>query len=66
MLLRVSQSYRTVSNVALNAITGVPPIDLLIEQRCGIYEEEEEKAALEAEIQEEWQTRWDEERLVAR
>lgn len=36
-LLRVISSYRTVSGVAAQVISGFPPIDLLIADRCFVF-----------------------------
>ncbi|KAJ8930023.1 hypothetical protein NQ314_017232 [Rhamnusium bicolor] len=38
MLLRVGSAYRTTSTVALQVITGVIPIDLMVEERRYLYE----------------------------
>lgn len=37
VLLRVASAYRTVSAEALQVITGVPPIDLMIAERCFLF-----------------------------
>lgn len=40
MLLRVASAYRTVSAEALNVITGIPKMDLMIMERKSLNESE--------------------------
>ncbi|OXU28674.1 hypothetical protein TSAR_015410 [Trichomalopsis sarcophagae] len=66
--LRVARAYRTVSDVALSAIAGLPPIDLLASERAEKYRE---ASRTEGEKQDslgsrwavntyrQWQQRWD-------
>lgn len=65
VLLRVASAYRTVSTVALNVITGVLPIDLLIMERKELHESVEEnkklaRRAVRDNATEKWQQRWNE------
>ncbi|KAJ8964235.1 hypothetical protein NQ314_005064 [Rhamnusium bicolor] len=64
MLLRVGSAYRTTSTVALQVITGVIPIDLMVEERRYLYEMGNgqelaiRKAARERTLNL-WQRRWE-------
>ncbi|KAJ8971166.1 hypothetical protein NQ314_000843 [Rhamnusium bicolor] len=64
MLLRVCSAYRTTSTVALQVITGVIPIDLMVEERRYLYEMGNgqelaiRKAARERTLNL-WQRRWE-------
>lgn len=61
MLLRVCSAYRTTSSEALQAISGTPPIDLLMEERVKRHKAKEEAESLESinkEIIDRWQERW--------
>ncbi|KAJ8909997.1 hypothetical protein NQ315_008928 [Exocentrus adspersus] len=65
-LLRLACAYRTVSSAKVQAIVGIPPIDLLVEERTAIHDSDPEQA-LElrrrlARIRtlEEWKRRWEE------
>lgn len=61
MLLRVASSFRTVSAPALQVLTGVLPIDLLVEERKTLYEQGEKISRKEARKRsmDTWQQRWD-------
>lgn len=66
MLLRVISSYRTVSAVEVQVVTGIPPIDLLIEERARVHSRTEEHTAVLKEEErrktlQAWQKRWAEE-----
>lgn len=56
-LIRLTRSYRTVSNVALCVVVGVPPIELLMVERCNIYEEGQLKLQKQRKV-EKWQEKW--------
>lgn len=53
-------AYRTVSNNVLDVLSGIPPIDLHIDQRCRQYSRQEDKLVIIQDILEKWATRWDE------
>ena len=68
--LRVARAYRTVSDIALSVIAGLPPVDLLataraIKYREGRHAEEGDvgqsrrHSQLSRGAREEWQRRWD-------
>lgn len=62
-MLRIASGYRTTATVALQVVTGVIPIDLLIEERRYIDEVgnghlEEVRAAARQRTLELWQERW--------
>ncbi|KAJ8939664.1 hypothetical protein NQ314_011053 [Rhamnusium bicolor] len=64
MLLRVGSAYRTTSTVALQVITGVIPIDLMVEERRYLYEmgngqELAIRKAARERILNLWQRRWE-------
>ncbi|KAI5735528.1 hypothetical protein M8J77_019588 [Diaphorina citri] len=75
-MIRIIRSYRTVSTVALQVLSGTIPIDLLVVERERIYEEladtrlvpltSSEKKSLRQELRDEtmatWQGRWNEQR----
>lgn len=59
MLLKVSRAYRTTSTDALQVITGVPPIDLRLEQRAMAFrQEKEQKEETKQNMMARWQERW--------
>lgn len=59
MLLRICRTYRTVSTEALQVIAGIPPIDLLVEERASCYgRNDEEKATAKDITKDKWQERW--------
>lgn len=63
-LLRVAMAYRTVSAAGIQVVTGVPPMDLLVRERCRIHNRPDghtERAKTEERqtTLTEWQTRWD-------
>lgn len=64
--LRIGRTYRTVSEDAINSITGTPPIEELIKLRTYMYERMKEGTSRQlAQTQEEeelyrsWQDKWD-------
>ena len=68
--LRVARAYRTVSDIALSVIAGLPPVDLLATERAikyreGRHAEEDDvgqsrrHSQLSRGASEEWQRRWD-------
>ena len=68
--LRVARTYRTVSDITLSVIAGLPPLDLLATERAIKYREgrhtEEDNVSqgrchgqLSGRASEEWQRRWD-------
>lgn len=60
-LIRVAAAYKTVSAMALQVVTGVPPIDLLAEERTRTYakgKRGEPKEAKRRTLQA-WQERWE-------
>ena len=64
ILLRVASAFRTTSGVALQVITGIVPIDLMITERNYIYENSEEDQSIKKRRARErtlieWQTRWE-------
>ncbi|KAJ8941510.1 hypothetical protein NQ314_010379 [Rhamnusium bicolor] len=64
MLLRVGSAYRTTSPVALQVITGVIPIDLMVEERRYLYEmangqELAIRKAAGGRVLNLWQRRWE-------
>lgn len=65
ILLRVASAYRTVSANALQVITGVLPVDLMVRERAYLHERGIDGKGLRAEARElylrVWQRRWDEE-----
>ena len=69
MLLKVASSYRTVSAIALQVITGIPPIDLQVQERRNLSiangdKREARKEERQATIRN-WQTMWEENVLKA-
>ena len=69
-VLRVARAYRTVSDIALSVIAGLPPLDLLATKRAINYREgrhtEEDNVRrgrchgqLSGRASKEWQRRWD-------
>lgn len=56
--IRVCSAYRTISNVALDVITGIPPIYLLIKERARVYEHGDREAAGKT-LLEDWQAEWE-------
>lgn len=57
MLLRICRTYRTVST--LQVIGGVPPIDLMVEERARCYgQDSSEKEEIKAITLDKWQARW--------
>lgn len=66
ILLRVTSAYRTVSTLAVQVIAGIPPIDLLAEERRRIYTSQEIQIELRNKMERRetmgrWQSRWNEE-----
>lgn len=66
VLLKVAKAYNTVSHDAIRVLTGVIPIDLLIEERMKIWVDKEEgrdvvesKTVRREETLDEWQRRWE-------
>lgn len=57
MLIRVVSSYRTISAAAAGIIAGIPPLDLLVQERLERYEGASSKDA-KTEVIERWQERW--------
>lgn len=57
-LLRVARGYRTISADALQVICGIPPIELLVRQRCEMYKGSDRKEQ-ELWVKEQWQKKWD-------
>ena len=57
MSIRVISAYRTISAEAAGIIGGIPPIDLLIEERWAIYNGADRKTARES-LNARWQERW--------
>lgn len=49
MLLRVASAYRTVSGVALAVVTGVVPIDLMVQERVYMYKNSHVGSTIRAE-----------------
>lgn len=63
VLLRVASAYRTVSGPAIQVVTGIPPLDLLVKERCRIHAREDSntKAAKQQEREVTlnlWEERW--------
>lgn len=59
MLIKVSRAYRTTSTDALQIITGIPPIDLRVEQRAEAFKKEkEQKEQTKETMMTKWQERW--------
>lgn len=55
----IASAYRTVSAEAIEVITGLPPLDLLVNERCEIYKKGKEgKEECRARVLDEWQARW--------
>ncbi|KAJ8967271.1 hypothetical protein NQ317_000181 [Molorchus minor] len=70
MLLRVASAYRTVSTKAVQVITGIPPIELLVEERKYIHDRpdgqtKQAKVVARQITLDKWQTKWDETQNVA-
>lgn len=68
MMIRQCRSYRTVSTVALQVISGTPPVELMALERTRIYHASKEninlneyKSQLKEELLEKWQTKWNDE-----
>lgn len=64
MLIRVASAYRTVSGRAVQVITGVPPLNLLAEERGEAYRRRQDGTAqvggaLEEDTMTKWQEEWD-------
>lgn len=57
--LRICSAYRTASTEAVVVLAGVPPLELLAEERCRIYRGEDAKEA-RRETLERWQRMWEE------
>ena len=64
MLLRVISAYRTVSQSAVNVISAVAPIDLMVTERTRTYDRREDRNRNKTRIRERsitiatWQRRW--------
>nr|XP_023027091.1 uncharacterized protein LOC111515086 [Leptinotarsa decemlineata] len=69
MLLRVAAGYRTISAAAVNVITGVPPIDMLVRGRGRLdaldQVTEADKRLQRSRTIEEWQTSWEDNTRMA-
>lgn len=59
MLLGVTCAYRTVSTDALQVIAGIPPLPMMVEERCEIYRRKVERAEIRSGTIEKWQREWD-------
>lgn len=62
ILIRVAAAYKTAPTTALQVISGIPPIDLLVQERKRMYDEKGEKSvknerSITLNI---WQKRWQE------
>lgn len=51
-------AYRTVSSSALDFICGIPPVEILIEERIRLLNKEEDKMVIKAETQQKWMEIW--------
>lgn len=65
MLLRVASAYKTTSNEALQIITGITPIDIMVEERVRMHRRngqtlEEARLTAKDKSIETWQRRWSE------
>lgn len=56
--IRICSAYRTTSTLALGVIAGVPPIDLMVEERTKKYEGKNADIA-RRELMQKWQERWE-------
>lgn len=69
VLLRVASAFRTVSASALQTITGILPIDLMVQERAALYLQDGADKRLRDEARqhslEAWQTRWNSESVKA-
>lgn len=64
-LLRVASGYRTVSTMAIQVLTGIPPVSLLVEERSRLYQLDNSHLQIvkkrEREITiDKWQKMWEE------
>ena len=66
--LRVAHAYRSVSDIALSVITGLPPLDLLASERAAMYQNGQQlkkgdpgtgRRPWSEDTRLEWQRRWD-------
>jgi len=64
-LLRVISGYRTISAAAVQAVAGVPPVDLLINERTRIYKGLQNQCGAREETMQKWQDRWTQETVKA-
>lgn len=68
MLLRVASAYRTIATEALCVITGVPPIDLLVEERSELFDRKvggsEARETIKNSTLAKWQRRWEENEIT--
>lgn len=63
-LLRVARGYRTISTAAIQVLTGIPPMDLIVEERSRVEKaggREEERTLARESILNTWQDRWNNE-----
>lgn len=56
MALRVCSGFRTMSTEAAQVIAGIPPIDLLVNERCAVYNGDTDNVGL---VLDRWQERWE-------
>lgn len=57
LCIRVCSAYRTISGEGVGVIAGIPPIDLLIQERYEVYNGSTKNEA-RAQLMEKWQEKW--------
>ncbi|KAK9696049.1 hypothetical protein QE152_g32158 [Popillia japonica] len=57
LCIRVCSAYRTKSGATAGVITGVPPIEVMVEERLERFNGKTKTAAAE-DIYKKWQTKW--------
>lgn len=55
--IRTCSAYRTISNAALDVISGIPPIHLLVKERASVYRGVDKKIAAKA-VLDHWNSEW--------